>query len=293
MTSGRWCIRQPLDRLDWHARAGPGRRIARRDFAGVAVTRFERRGGLTVHHRDLVAGAGAARRRRVTPITPAPRTSTFIATGAPSAAAAMVGAASCGVMRRCRTGGAHRGRAVMVHGWAASSSRAARTCRASSRRRVDVRHRRQRTTHSRSALRGPRSALHRARAATRRCPGPGSRHLRGRSGACGARCKPTSPATRCPATYAPVTRSYECTPIRSRAPIPRLSYGFVAGPGPFETTLTRPDLYASYYLEQFRLLLQNHGVELEIGTSAQPIPVHFSFAEHDHIEGNLTPSAAC
>ena len=69
----------------------------------------------------------------------------------------------------------------------------------------------------------------------------------------------------------------------------QLSYGFVAGAGRFETTLTRPDLYANYYLEQFRLLLQNHGGEIEIGTSTQPIPVHFSFAEHDHIEGNLTP----
>ena len=69
---------------------------------------------------------------------------------------------------------------------------------------------------------------------------------------------------------------------------PLLSYGFVAGPGRFETTLTRPDLYGSYYLEQFRLLLQNHSVELEVGTSTQPIPVHFSFAEHDHIEGNLS-----
>ena len=68
----------------------------------------------------------------------------------------------------------------------------------------------------------------------------------------------------------------------------QLSYGFVAGPGRFETTLTRPDLYAGYYLEQFKLLLQNHGVELEVGTSTQPIPVHFSFAEHDHIEGNLS-----
>ncbi len=68
----------------------------------------------------------------------------------------------------------------------------------------------------------------------------------------------------------------------------QLSYGFVAGPGRFETTLTRPDLYADYYLEQFKLLLQNHGVALEIGTSTQPIPVHFSFAEHDHIEGNLS-----
>ena len=68
----------------------------------------------------------------------------------------------------------------------------------------------------------------------------------------------------------------------------RLSYGFVAGPGTYETTLTRPDLFESYYLEQFRLLLQNHGVSLEVGTSVQPIPVHFSFAEHDHIEGNLS-----
>lgn len=70
--------------------------------------------------------------------------------------------------------------------------------------------------------------------------------------------------------------------------ISQLSYGFVAGPGRFETTLTRPDLYGNYYLEQFRLLLQNHSVELEVGTSTQPIPVHFSFAEHDHIEGNLS-----
>ena len=70
----------------------------------------------------------------------------------------------------------------------------------------------------------------------------------------------------------------------------RLSYGFVAGPGRYETTLTRPDLYADYYREQFRLLLSNHGVSLEIGTSHQPIPVHFSLAENEHVEGSLTPA---
>ena len=67
----------------------------------------------------------------------------------------------------------------------------------------------------------------------------------------------------------------------------RLSYGFVAGPGVYETTLTRPDLFADYYAEQFRLLQKNHGVGLEVGTSTQPIPVHFSFAENDHLEGSL------
>ncbi len=66
-----------------------------------------------------------------------------------------------------------------------------------------------------------------------------------------------------------------------------LSFGFVAGPGRFETTLTRPDLYADYYRDQFELLLRNHGVELEVGTSHQPIPVHFSFAESDHVEGSM------
>jgi len=68
----------------------------------------------------------------------------------------------------------------------------------------------------------------------------------------------------------------------------RLSYGFVSGPGSYETTLTRPDLFGAYYREQFRLLLKNHGVSLEVGTSAQPIPVHFSFAENDHVEGSMS-----
>ncbi len=67
----------------------------------------------------------------------------------------------------------------------------------------------------------------------------------------------------------------------------RLSYGFVAGPGTYETTLTRPDLFGNYYLEQFKLLLKNHNVWLEVGTSNQPIPVHFSLADNDHVEGSL------
>jgi AMP nucleosidase len=87
----------------------------------------------------------------------------------------------------------------------------------------------------------------------------------------------------------PFVRVHTDTVVRADS---RLSYGFVAGAGTFETTLTRPDLFSRYYLEQFRLLLKNHGcnqtVQLEVGTSSQPIPVHFSFAEHDHIEGNMS-----
>jgi AMP nucleosidase len=83
----------------------------------------------------------------------------------------------------------------------------------------------------------------------------------------------------------PFVRVHTSTVARADS---RLAYGFVAGPGTYETTLTRPDLFGNYYREQFALLLRNHGVSLEVGTSAQPIPVHFSLAEHDHVEGSLS-----
>ncbi len=82
----------------------------------------------------------------------------------------------------------------------------------------------------------------------------------------------------------PFVRIHTDTVLRAESP---LAYGFVAGPGRFETTLTRPDLFGRYYSEQFRLLMKNHNVQLEVGTSTQPIPVHFSFAENEHIEGTL------
>jgi len=69
----------------------------------------------------------------------------------------------------------------------------------------------------------------------------------------------------------------------------RLSYGFVSGSGAYETTLTRPDLFGDYLAEQLTLLRHNHGVALEVGTSTQPMPVHFSLADNDHLEGSLPP----
>src|SRR5258707_1239729 len=57
----------------------------------------------------------------------------------------------------------------------------------------------------------------------------------------------------------------------------RLSYGFVSCPGTHETTVTRPDLFRSYFIEQLSLLLENHGVPVEIGESNEPIPVHFAY----------------
>ena len=67
----------------------------------------------------------------------------------------------------------------------------------------------------------------------------------------------------------------------------RLAFGFVAGPGRYSTTLTRPDLFEDYYREQFELLLKNHQVQLEVGLSTTPIPIHFAFNDGMHVEGSL------
>ncbi len=67
----------------------------------------------------------------------------------------------------------------------------------------------------------------------------------------------------------------------------RFSYGFVSRPGIYDTTLTRPDLFGEYYREQFRLLIKNHDVPLEIGVSDTPIPLHFALGENFHLEQKL------
>jgi AMP nucleosidase len=91
----------------------------------------------------------------------------------------------------------------------------------------------------------------------------------------------------------PVRACYPFVRVRSESLAradSRLSYGFVAGRGSYETTLTRPDLYARYLRDQFALLLRNHGGPLEVGTSAQPIPVHFALPDDAVFEGQLDPA---
>ncbi|MDZ4136291.1 MAG: AMP nucleosidase, partial [Paracoccaceae bacterium] len=58
----------------------------------------------------------------------------------------------------------------------------------------------------------------------------------------------------------------------------RLSYGHVAQPGQYSTTVTRPDLFRHYLTQQIGLLMHNHGVPVQIGASDTPIPVHFAVA---------------
>ena len=58
----------------------------------------------------------------------------------------------------------------------------------------------------------------------------------------------------------------------------RLSFGHVAEPGTYSTTVTRPDLFAAYLEQQIQLLLNSHGVPVVIGASDTVMPVHFAAA---------------
>lgn len=98
---------------------------------------------------------------------------------------------------------------------------------------------------------------------------------------------PDGPVERVRATYPFVRLQVQRQRLLGPADQRRLSYGFVAGPGRYETTLTRPDLFADYWREQFALLLAHHGEPLEIGLSSEPIPVHFALGEDAAFEGEL------
>jgi AMP nucleosidase len=82
------------------------------------------------------------------------------------------------------------------------------------------------------------------------------------------------PATRLRAFY-PEIRLTVTSHTRTDS---RLSFGHVAHPGTYSTTITQPGLFRNYLRQQLGLLIQNHGVEVEIGPSDTPIPVHFAVA---------------
>ncbi|MCK8463412.1 AMP nucleosidase [Aliiroseovarius sp. S1339] len=63
----------------------------------------------------------------------------------------------------------------------------------------------------------------------------------------------------------------------------RLSFGHVSAPGTYSTTITRPDLFENYLIQQISLLFEHHGVAVWIGLSDTPIPVHFAVANEPDI----------
>lgn len=68
----------------------------------------------------------------------------------------------------------------------------------------------------------------------------------------------------------------------------RLSYGVVDNPGPYGTTLTRPDMFKDYYLEQMRLLHHHHEVPFYVGLSQIQMPLPFVI---DHEVQEINPKS--
>ena len=90
---------------------------------------------------------------------------------------------------------------------------------------------------------------------------------------------PLKPETRFRAFY-PEIRLHVSSHVQVDS---RLSFGHVSAPGTYSTTITRPDLFRNYLVQQIGLLLQNHDVPVTIGTSHTPIPVHFAVAGRSNI----------
>ncbi|WP_084675996.1 AMP nucleosidase [Candidatus Odyssella acanthamoebae] len=59
-----------------------------------------------------------------------------------------------------------------------------------------------------------------------------------------------------------------------------LAYGVISEPGVYGGTLTRPDIFYDYYLEQISLLIKRHNVPVFVGNSAWPIPLPFAIDTH-------------
>jgi AMP nucleosidase len=67
----------------------------------------------------------------------------------------------------------------------------------------------------------------------------------------------------------------------------RHAYGHMPAPGHYSTTITRPDLFEPYLIEQLRMILRNHGVPITVSESETPIPLHFAFLEGTHVDGSI------
>ena len=68
----------------------------------------------------------------------------------------------------------------------------------------------------------------------------------------------------------------------------RLAYGHVTSPGEYAATITRPELYERYLVEQLSLLSENHGVTFTVSESEMPIPIHFAVNQDTTVDSALS-----
>lgn len=66
-------------------------------------------------------------------------------------------------------------------------------------------------------------------------------------------------------------------PVGPPPPVSR-AYGKLAGPGLYAATITRPDLFADYLVEQLELLAGDYDITLEVGPSTSPVPYPYALS---------------
>ncbi|RUT32759.1 AMP nucleosidase [Arsenicitalea aurantiaca] len=64
-----------------------------------------------------------------------------------------------------------------------------------------------------------------------------------------------------------------------------LPYGYLHTPGIYRTTVTAPLLFKTYLIEQFTVILRNHGGVIEVGESDTRIPLHFALGVSERLDG--------
>ena len=66
-----------------------------------------------------------------------------------------------------------------------------------------------------------------------------------------------------------------------------LPYGFLHSPGIYRTTITAPGLFRTYLLDNFAIILKNHGGAIQVGESSTPLPLHFAVDPDAPLDGQL------
>ena len=66
----------------------------------------------------------------------------------------------------------------------------------------------------------------------------------------------------------------------------RLSYGHVPSPGTYSATITHPVLFRRYLEDQLSLLIKNHEMDVVVGESETPIPLHFALGDDINVEAS-------
>ncbi|MDJ1158640.1 AMP nucleosidase [Chelatococcus sp. SYSU_G07232] len=99
---------------------------------------------------------------------------------------------------------------------------------------------------------------------------------------------PPTPAERALFRYPELRVTYRPEGVM---PVSARAYAKFQGPGVYATTITQPQAFRPYLLEQLRHLIADYGATLAVGTSAQDIPYPYVVERGDELAGSGVTAA--